>query len=52
MLVFCSPNWNVREDLTWRLVPKKLHIIACELHHIHDIVYNIGCLLQLLQLVH
>jgi hypothetical protein len=34
---------------------KKLHIVACELHHIYDIVYNIRCplqLLQLLQLVH
>jgi hypothetical protein len=26
--------------------------VACELHRIYDIVYNIGCPLQLLQLVH
>jgi len=29
----------------WKLVAKKLHIVACELHHIYDIVYNIGGLL-------
>jgi hypothetical protein len=35
----------------WRLVTKKLHIVASELHHIYDIVYDIGCFLQLLELV-
>jgi hypothetical protein len=39
------------ENLTWKLVAKKLHIIACELHHIYNIIYNIGCLVQLLQLL-
>jgi hypothetical protein len=51
MLAFCLPRWNVRENMTWRLVAKKLHIVACELHHIYNIVYNIRCPLQLLQLV-
>jgi hypothetical protein len=46
-LVFHSPHWNVCENLTWRLVVKKLHIVACELHCMYDIIYNIGCLLQL-----
>jgi hypothetical protein len=31
----------VHENLTWKLVAKKLHIVACELHHIYNIVYNI-----------
>jgi hypothetical protein len=35
----------------WRLITKKLHIVASELHHIYNIVYDIGCLLQPLQLV-
>jgi hypothetical protein len=43
MLAFCLPRWNVRENMTWRLVAKKLHIVACELHHIYNIVYNIRC---------
>jgi hypothetical protein len=51
MLAFCSPCWNACENLTWRLVAKKLHIVACELHHIYNIIYNIGCPLQLLQLL-
>jgi hypothetical protein len=42
---FFSPRWNVHENLMWRLVAKKLHIVAYELHHIYNIVYNIGCLL-------
>jgi hypothetical protein len=50
-LEFCLPCWNVRENLTWRLVAKKLHIVTCELQCIYDSVYNIGCSLQLLQLV-
>jgi hypothetical protein len=37
----------VCENLTWRLVVKKLHTVACELHYIYDIVYNIECSLQL-----
>jgi hypothetical protein len=49
---FFSPQWNVHENLTWRLVAKKLHIVAYELHHIYNIIYNIGCPLQLLQFVH
>jgi hypothetical protein len=44
------PCWNMCGNLTWKLVVKKLHIVACELHHIYDIVYNIGCPLQLVQL--
>jgi hypothetical protein len=52
MLAFRLPHWNVCEKLRWRLVAKKLHIVACELHCIYDIVYNIGCPLQLLQFVH
>jgi len=36
------PCWNVCGNWMWRLVTKKLHIIACELHHIYDIVYNIS----------
>jgi hypothetical protein len=48
MLTFRSPHWNVSENLTWKLVVKKLHIVACELHYIYDIVYNIGCPMQLL----
>jgi len=47
MLGFHSSHWNVCENLTWRLVVKKLHIVACELHYIYDIVYSIGCSLQL-----
>ncbi len=35
----------------WKLAVKKLHIVTCELHHIYDIIYNIRCPLQLLQLV-
>jgi hypothetical protein len=31
------------ENLMWKILAKKLHIVACELHHIHNIVYNIGC---------
>jgi hypothetical protein len=46
-----SPHWNVCGNLTWKLVAKKLHIIACELHRIYNIIYDMGCLLQLLQLV-
>jgi hypothetical protein len=44
MLAFCWPRWNMRENLMWRLIAKKLHIIACELQCIYDIVYSIGCL--------
>jgi hypothetical protein len=40
-------QWNVCGNLTWRLVAKKLHIIAYELHHIYDIIYDIRCSLQL-----
>jgi hypothetical protein len=40
MLAFCLPHWNVSENLTWGLVPKKLHIVACELHCIYNIVYT------------
>jgi len=29
-------------NLMWRLIAKKLHIIACELHRIYDIVYDKG----------
>jgi hypothetical protein len=50
-LAFCLPRWNVCGNLAWRLIATKLHIVACELHHIYDIVYDIRCLLQLLQLV-
>jgi len=45
------PCWNVCGNLMWILIAKKLHIVACELHHIYNIVYDIGCSLQLLQLV-
>jgi hypothetical protein len=45
MLAFCSPHLNVCGNLTWRLIAKKLHIVTCELHHIYDIVYDIGDLL-------
>jgi hypothetical protein len=45
------PHWNMCGNLMWRLVTKKLHIVACELHHMYDIVYDIGCPLQLLELV-
>jgi hypothetical protein len=31
MLAFHLPCWNVCGNLTWRLVAKKLHIVACEL---------------------
>jgi hypothetical protein len=47
MLAFRSSRWIVCENLTWRLVVKKLHIVACELHYIYNIVYNIWCSLQL-----
>jgi hypothetical protein len=47
-LEFCLPRWNVHENLTCKLVAKKLHIIACELHYMYNIVYNIRCPLQLL----
>jgi hypothetical protein len=46
-----KPHWNVCENLMWRSVTKKLHIVACELHHIYNIIYNIGCLVQMLQLL-
>jgi hypothetical protein len=26
-----KPHWNVHENMMWRLVAKKLHIVACEL---------------------
>ncbi len=45
------PHWNVCGNLTWRLVAKKLHIVACELDHIYNIEYDIRCPLHLLQLV-
>jgi len=52
------PHWHFVHHIgmwvgifMWRLVAKKLHIVACELHYVYDIVYNIGCPLQLLQLV-
>jgi hypothetical protein len=51
MLALRSPPWNVCGNLMWKLIAKKLHIVAHELHHIYDIVYDIGCPLQLLQLV-
>jgi len=51
MLPFHLSHWNVCGNLMWRLVAEKLYIVACELHHIYNIVYNIGCLLQVLQLV-
>jgi len=51
MLAFHLPRWNVCGNLTWKLVRKKLHIVAYELHRIYNIVYNIKCLLQLLQFV-
>jgi hypothetical protein len=38
-------------NLMWRLVVKKLQIVTCELHRIYNIVYNIRCSLQLLQLL-
>jgi len=47
MLAFHSPHWNVCENLTQRLIAKKLHIVACELHHIYDIEYNVRYPLQL-----
>jgi hypothetical protein len=50
-LAFHLPHWNVCGNLMWRLVTKKLHIVVFKLHHIYNIIYNIGCLLQLLQLV-
>jgi len=50
-LAFCLPRWNVHENLTWRLVAKKLHVVACEFQCIYDVVYNIRYSLQLLQLV-
>jgi hypothetical protein len=37
------PCWNVYKNMIWRLVAKKLHIVACELHHINDILYDIRC---------
>jgi hypothetical protein len=43
MLAFCSPSWNVCGSLMWRLIAKKLHIVACGLHHIYNILYNIRC---------
>jgi hypothetical protein len=43
---FAMLVWH--EILTWRLVANKLHIFACELHCIYNIIYNIGCSLQLL----
>jgi hypothetical protein len=51
------PHWHfIRHvgmcaNLMWRLVARKLHIIACELHHIYNILYDIGCPLQLVQLM-
>jgi hypothetical protein len=48
-LAFCSPCWNVCGNLTWKLVAKKLHIVACELHCIYNIIYDIRYPLQLVQ---
>jgi hypothetical protein len=51
-IAISSAMLECHENMMWRLVAKELHIVACELHHIYDILYNIKCLLQLLQLVH
>jgi hypothetical protein len=40
---FHSPCWNACGNFTWRLVARKLHIVACELHHIYAIIYDIRC---------
>jgi hypothetical protein len=37
MLALRSPHWNVCGNMTWRLVIKRLHIVACELHCIDNI---------------
>jgi len=34
-------HWGLCEKVTWTINANKWHLVACELHCIYDIIYNI-----------